>query len=215
MFTGLVQSMGTIKHTANSAAGRRIDVALDQRHAGQIKPGDSIAVAGVCLTVCQISPENILGFDVVEETLNCTTLGEKKPGQRVNIELSLRAGDPIGGHFVQGHINATTEVLTIINEPADWQIRFSLPESCRDQVVEKGSVTIDGVSMTVAGSSADDFTVAVIPTTLQLTTLGELKEGQTVNIETDILTRTVVNYLRQLEGIESRLKVFSAGRVFR
>jgi len=200
---------------ANSAAGRRIDVALDQRHAGQIKLGDSIAVAGVCLTVCQISPDIVVSFDVVEETLQCTTLGEKKPGQRVNIELSLRAGDPIGGHFVQGHINATTEVLTIINQPADWRIRFFLPESCRDQVVEKGSVTIDGVSMTVAGSSPDDFTVAVIPTTLQQTTLEELKEGQTVNIETDILTRTVVNYLRQLEGSESRLKVFSAGRVFK
>jgi riboflavin synthase len=199
MFTGLVQSIGVIQSTHPSAAGRRIVVALDHQHAAQIKPGDSIAVAGVCLTVYGINPEGIVSFDVVQETLNRTTLGEKLVQEEVNIELSLRAGDPIGGHFVQGHVDATARVLAVQSDPADWRIICSLPGSCQGLIVEKGSVTIDGVSMTVAQAGADDFSVAVIPTTLEQTTLGELKAGQKVNIETDILTRTIVNYLKRME----------------
>jgi len=218
MFTGLVQSVGIIQSAVKSSAGRRIDVALDQKHAGEIKLvklGDSVAIAGVCLTVCQITPDGAIGFDVVEETLQRTTLGEKGPGQKVNIELSLRAGDPIGGHFVQGHIDAVAQVITVSSEAADRRITFSMPEDCRGLIVEKGSVAIDGVSMTVAAAGTDDFSVAIIPTTWQLTTLGELLEGNNVNIETDILTRTVVNYLKQTERLESGFKVFSAGRMFR
>ncbi len=198
MFTGLVQAMGTITANEPNGAGRRLWVDAGELPVATIKAGDSIAVAGVCLTVTEPPVGSALGFDVISETLARTTLGNKQIGAGVNLELSLRAGDPLGGHFVQGHVDAVATVLDVKMATADWRITFSLPQDCRGLLVDKGSVALDGVSMTVARVTEHDFAVAVIPTTLRQTTLGRLRPGENVNVETDILARTILNYLRNM-----------------
>ena len=137
-------------------------------------------------------------FDVINETVSRSTLGGKLPGDPVNLEPSLRAGDPFGGHFVQGHVDNVVEVIKVKADSADWRITFSLPDACRRLVVDKGSVALDGVSMTVAHVVRDRFTAAVIPVTRRDTTLGLLRVGDNVNLETDIFARTILNYLRQM-----------------
>ncbi len=200
MFTGLIQAVGTIQAVMDTSSGRRIIVDGTNLGPTSFEIGESIAISGVCLTVVRIEPGQRLEFDAVRETLTVTTLVSKHPGDRVNMERSLRAGDLLGGHFVQGHVDATAQVVKLQADPADWRIYFSLPEKCRDMIVPKGSVAIDGVSMTVATVESESFSVAVIPLTREKTTLGTLELGNPVNIETDILTRTVVTYLKNLDG---------------
>jgi riboflavin synthase len=200
MFTGLIQALGTIQAVMDTPSGRRIVVDGTNMGPTSFEIGESIAISGVCLTLVRIEPGQRLEFDAVRETLTVTTLGSKRPGDGVNLERSLRAGDPLGGHFVQGHIDAVAEVVKLKADPADWRIYFSLPERCRDMIVPKGSVAIDGVSMTVATVDRDTFSVAVIPLTRAKTTLGSLALGDAVNIETDILTRTLVTYLKNLDA---------------
>lgn len=190
--------MGTIAANEPTGAGRRLWVNPCELPMAAIKSGDSIAVAGVCLSVAGPPADGALSFDVISETLARTTLGDKQIGDRVNLEPSLRAGDPLGGHFVQGHVDAVTTVLEVKMSAEDWRITFSLPQECRGLLVDKGSVALDGVSMTVARVTNRDFTVAVIPTTLRQTTLGRLRPGEKVNVETDILARTILNYLRDM-----------------
>jgi riboflavin synthase alpha subunit len=137
-------------------------------------------------------------FDVVAETLKRSTLGSKKPQDRVNLELSLRGDSYIGGHFVQGHVDATAKVAAVQADPADWRITFEMPDSMVPYIVPKGSVAVDGVSMTIAEARGNRFTLAVIPTTLEKTTLSSLVAGDQVNVETDIMTRSVVHYLRHV-----------------
>ncbi len=176
-------------------AGKRIvvDLAeLGQAKAAPIKLGQSIAVSGVCLTVVELPAPAAAGFDVVAQTLRQTTLGTKNTGDAVNLELSLCVGDALGGHFVQGHVEDISRVLRVEANPADWMVTFELPPACREAILPRGSVAIDGVSMTVAGVDGDCFRVAVIPATREKTTLGLLRGGEIVNIESDILTRTVV-----------------------
>ncbi len=190
--------MGTITANEPTGAGRRLCVNLGELPWVTIKMGDSIAISGVCLTVAAPVTGGAVCFDVISETQARTTLGAKQIGDSVNLELSLRAGDTLGGHFVQGHVDAMATVLDVKMAAADWRITFSLPHDCRGLLVDKGSVTLDGVSMTVAQVTERDFTVAVIPTTLRDTTLGRLQPGATVNVETDILARTILNYLRNM-----------------
>ena len=201
MFTGLIQATGIIHAVMDTPRGRRIVV--DAANFGPVSfdIGESIAVSGICLSVVRIEPGQRLEFDAVRETLAVTNLGDQHPGDTVNLERSLRAGDLLGGHFVQGHIDAVAEVVKVHANPGDWRLFFSLPEPCRNMIVPKGSIAIDGVSMTVASVDSNTFSVAVIPLTRELTTLGLLKVGNRVNIETDILTRTVVNYLKHLDPI--------------
>ncbi len=198
MFTGLVQSIGRIAASVPTTTGRNLHVELGDLPVAGIKHGDSIAVSGVCLTVVEILDEAIARFDVIPETLQRTTLGNKKARDKVNLEASLRVGDALGGHFVQGHVDAVVTVLHVSADPADWRITFQLPETCRGLVVDKGSVALDGVSMTVAHVVRDRFTAAVIPVTRRDTTLGLLRVGDNVNLETDIFARTILNYLRQM-----------------
>ena len=183
----------------DTPGGRRIVV--DATNIGPVcfEVGESIAISGVCLSVVRIEAGQRLEFDAVRETLAVTTLGLKHPGDTVNMERSMRAGDLFGGHFVQGHIDAVAEVLDVQADSSDWRIFFCLPDTCRDMVVAKGSIAIDGVSMTIAAVDHKTFSVAVIPLTREKTTLGLLKPGNKVNIESDILTRTVVNYLKNLD----------------
>lgn len=183
----------------DTPSGRRIVVDATNMGPTSFEVGESIAICGVCLTVVRIEPGQRLEFDAVRETLAVTTLGIKHPGDAVNMERSLRAGDLLGGHFVQGHVDAMAEVVKVNADPGDWRIFFSLPEACRDMIVPKGSITIDGVSMTIATVDQRTFSVAAIPLTREKTTLGLLKLGNKVNIESDILTRTVVNYLNNLD----------------
>jgi len=186
MFTGLVQT------TANLVA-RRLrrsqSVLWLQTPSGftvDVTEGDSICVDGVCLTALTVGD---LGFraDVSEETLDRTTFGRLKIGQRLNLEKSLRASDRIGGHFVTGHIDAVGEVLAIDLSLQRW--RFSLPSEIRRLVAGKGSVAVNGVSLTSNWVSDDDFSVSLIPHTLELTNLGDLKVGDPVNLEADLLAR--------------------------
>ena len=189
MFTGIVEEKGTIV-AATSLADASVleigaDVVLDD-----VRPGDSIAVNGVCLTVVELRPTSFTA-DVMKETLVRSSLGALEPGSIVNLERAARLDSRLGGHLVQGHVDGTGTVLAI--EPADhWTVvRISLPEALGRYVVEKGSITVDGVSLTVASVEAGSFTVSLIPTTLAETTLGTMAVGRMVNLEVDAIAKYV------------------------
>jgi riboflavin synthase len=203
MFTGIVQALGIVLGSADTEAGKRLTVSLAELADAEtkIKEGDSICVSGVCLTVVRVA-NGAVQFDVVTETLNRSTLGKKGVQDRVNLELSLRADSFVGGHFVQGHVDAVATVAAVKADPLDWRITFQVPAEVMVYMVPKGSVAVDGVSMTIAevgaGGTENTFTLAVIPTTLERTTLSGLKVGDQVNVETDMLARTVVHYMKSV-----------------
>jgi riboflavin synthase alpha subunit len=198
MFTGIIQALGIILVASETAAGKRLTVSLAELADAPISAGDSVCVSGVCLTVVKVA-NGSAHFDVVTETLRLSTLGAKIPQDRVNLELSLRGDSFVGGHFVQGHVDGVARVVAVSHDPRDWRISFEAPASCVPYIVPKGSVAVDGVSMTIAEVSGDRFTLAVIPTTLEKTTLSGLRAGDQVNLETDILARTVVHYLQLMQ----------------
>ncbi len=198
MFTGIVQALGTIQSAADTAAGKRFTIALAELARAPIALGDSVCISGVCLTVSQAPGGGVAQFDVISETLRRSTLAAKSPGDRVNLELSLRPDSFVGGHFVQGHIDAVATVAALRADPGDWRITFQVPPETTPYLIPKGSVAVDGVSMTIAEVGPDSFTLAVIPTTLEKTTLAKLRVGDRVNVETDILARTVVHFLQHL-----------------
>ncbi|MCK6459705.1 MAG: riboflavin synthase [Planctomycetes bacterium] len=189
MFTGIVQSMGRIVSLSPAEGGVRLWVDAGAM-AAEAKVGDSVAVDGCCLTVVGASGAR-LAFDAIPETLRRTTLGRRVAGDPVNLELPLRPADRLGGHFVQGHVDAVAEVLERREAGADVTLTFRVPAALDGQVVEKGSVAIDGVSLTVAGVGKGTFSVALIPHTLAVTTLGRRGKGDHVNIEGDILAKYV------------------------
>lgn len=200
MFTGIIETTGSVRSLQGSAAGARLAI-----NAGHLKDppkrGASIAVNGVCQTVVgETFP--IVEFDVVPETLRRTTLGQLRPGDLVNLEPSLRAGDRIDGHIVQGHVDGTAIITDVVTADDEWALWLELQDqSLADFVVPKGSIAIDGVSLTIADrptTGAPRFSVALIPTTLELTNLGKRRPGDTVNVETDIIARTVVSFLRRV-----------------
>jgi riboflavin synthase len=184
MFTGLVEQMGEVRR-----AGARLAVATPL--AAELERGDSIAVNGVCLTAVATSNDSFEA-DVMEETLVRSTLGRVRPGDRVNLELALRVGDRLGGHFVQGHVDATGRVERIEEREHSRLMRFGAPPELLRYVVEKGSIAVDGVSLTVSEVDAKGFSVSLIPETLQRTTLGTLAEGDPVNLEVDMLAKYAV-----------------------
>jgi riboflavin synthase len=175
MFTGIVREVGRVV----SFDGRRL-VVDGHTHAAE---GDSIAVDGVCLTAVDASQ---LAFDVVEETLARTTLGALKTGDRVNLEPALRAGEPLGGHLVQGHVDGLGRVRS-----AGAPVWIDAPPELLRYCVEKGSITVDGVSLTIAALDDGGFAVALVPHTLEATTLAELAPGEPVNLEVDVLAKYV------------------------
>jgi riboflavin synthase len=187
MFTGLVQSTGTVGYLADGRL--RIESAL------ALSEGDSVAINGVCLTATAVRPG---GFDadVMPETLRRTALGELAEGDRVNLELPLRATDRLGGHVVQGHVDGTGTVESIADDGFARLVRISAPLELLRYVVEKGSIAVDGVSLTVAEVDDDGFAVALIPETLERTTLGAAAPGRTVNLEVDVLAK----YVEKLVG---------------
>ena len=194
MFTGLVQGIGTVIGLVPGRGSARlcIDSPLP---AASMKAGDSVAVDGVCLTVARRAGRRFFA-DVVAETLSRSTLGARRPGDAVNLEPSLRVGDPLGGHLVQGHVDATTRVLEIARRGDDWRVRLRLPAGLRRYVAEKGSIALHGVSLTVSRVARDRFEVALIPETRRRTTLGALRTGDAVHVEVDLLAR----YLEAMAG---------------
>ncbi|MEM7622914.1 MAG: riboflavin synthase [Planctomycetota bacterium] len=197
MFTGLIQAVGSIFRLKPMGDTLRIAVDVVNWHHGA-KRGESIAVSGVCLTVAE-HPDGIDGmltFDVIKETLDKTGLGSLEQGDRVNLEPALRASDRMGGHAVQGHVDGLGTLASVVTE-GEWRIRVSAPADLAKFLVPKGSVCIDGVSLTIAALNAAEgwFEVALIPETLAKTTLGDLKVGDTVNLEMDVLSKTIVHYL--------------------
>lgn len=193
VFTGLVECLADVVALLPEAAGARLVVSAGEI-AGQSTIGASIAINGCCLTVVAIDGSN-LSFQAGEETLSRTNIGQLKPSDRVNLETSLRLGDEVGGHLVSGHIDAIG-VLDAREDDGEWaKFWFRVPANLTRQVASKGSVTVDGVSLTVVDVEADRFSVALIPHTLGTTTLGLQSVGQEVNVETDILAKYVERQL--------------------
>jgi riboflavin synthase len=185
MFTGIVRELGTV----DAFDGSRLVVAAPET-AGGVAVGDSVSVAGVCLTVVA-AEQGRLSFDVVPETLSRTALSRLQPGDRLNVEPSLRVGDPLGGHVVQGHVDAVGTVRSATPEAGSRRVWVDAPEGIVRYCLEKGSIAVDGVSLTVAALDDDGFEVALIPHTLAVTTLGDLEPGVEVNLEVDVLAKVV------------------------
>jgi len=189
MFTGLIETVGHVVSAERSSSGLRLRVDLGPAAEG-LRLGDSINLSGACQTVAAIDG-SVAAFDAVAETLARTTLGSWSPGTPVNIERSLRPGDRLGGHFVAGHIDATGTVRDNREHGGAWVLRIEAPEPLFPEIAPKGSIAVDGVSLTVVEAGPPAFTVALIPTTLAATTLGRLAPGDRVNLETDLLAKYV------------------------
>ncbi len=187
MFTGLVEETGSCLWLKRTSRSIQLSLTAD-KIPKSVRTGDSVAVNGCCLTVTGHQKDHLV-FDLLEETLRCTNLGSLKPGDAVNLERALAADGRLGGHFVQGHVDDTTEVLGAVPVAADLRLDFALPASSACYVAYKGSVAINGVSLTVAEVVAGRFTVWIIPHTRKATNLGQLKPGDRVNLETDILAK--------------------------
>jgi len=193
MFTGIVERTVHVASVSDGTGFVRLNLAVDWT---DVKHGDSVAVNGVCLTVAEITPP-LLGFDVIPETLSKTNLGLLKAGDSVNVERSLCAGDRIDGHFVQGHVDGTARLVAQKRDDEEWRLTVQPPAELMKFVAPKGSVSIDGVSLTIAKVEVDRFDVALIPTTLKLTALGTRPIGWPFNFEADILARTIVSWLER------------------
>jgi riboflavin synthase len=193
MFTGLVQQLGTL----TSLEGGRLSVTAAL--AGEIAVGDSVAVNGACLTATSLTPGSFTA-DVMDETLRRTTLGALRPGDPVNLELPLRAADRLGGHFVQGHIDGVGTVAAVQDEGFSRLVEIEADPGLMRYVVEKGSIAVDGVSLTVASLAEGTFGVSLIPETLERTTLGRASPGDSVNLEVDVLAK----YVERLVGATAR-----------
>jgi riboflavin synthase len=189
MFTGIVRELAKVEAFDGS---RLVVVAPETAAAASI--GDSVAVAGVCLTVVA-NEDGRLAFDAVPETLSRTALGGLEPGDSVNVEPSLRVGDQLGGHVVQGHVDAVGSVRSVTPEGEGRRVWFDAPEMVVRYCIEKGSIAVDGVSLTVAAFDDDGFEVALIPHSLAVTTLGGLEPGDQVNLEADVLGKVVERLL--------------------
>ncbi|MBI1370857.1 MAG: riboflavin synthase [Planctomycetes bacterium] len=200
MFTGLIQFVGRVVERRANLGGVRL---LIDAAGWSYKPahGESIAVSGVCLTHAPAAGESpgVLAFDVIHETLGKTTLGDLAAGSRVNLESCLTPTSHIGGHFVQGHVDRVAKITDIHTAGDDYRITIATDADFFRYVIPTGSIAVDGVSLTIAriDSDAKTFAVALIPTTLQLTTLGDRKAGDRVNLEADVLVKAVVHNLPQ------------------
>jgi riboflavin synthase len=193
VFTGIVREVGRTAAISGRDGGVRIEIDAPET-ATLTGVGDSVSVNGVCLTAVALSNGRI-AFDAVPETLARTSLGGLVAGTRVNVEPSLRAGDQLGGHYVQGHVDGVGVVRSVEDEGQGRRIWFDAPPELLRYAVEKGSIAVEGTSLTVAGLDEHGFAVALIPHTLEVTTLGELEPGRPVNLEVDVLAKYVERLL--------------------
>jgi riboflavin synthase len=197
MFTGIVREIGTVEEVERSEEGASLRVRAGM--AAELAAGDSVSVSGVCLTVGATS-NGAFEADVMNQTLSLTTLGGLQSGASVNLELPLRAGDLLGGHLVQGHVDGTGEVRQVSEDGFARRLLLAAPHELERFIVERGSVTVDGVSLTVSALAEDGFEVSLIPETLGRTTLRELAEGTRVNLEVDVIARYAE---RLMQGFET------------
>ena len=198
MFTGLVQSVGTIAHHTATASGMHLVIQCGEM-ASLLRRGDSVSVHGVCLTAVEIRSGQF-EVDVIPQTLSMTTLGAMSDGDSVNLEPALRMGDPMGGHIVQGHVDSIGEISLVDRADGQWRIRVKSLRNDRDSlalITAQGSITLNGVSLTIAHCTADWFEVALIPETLARTTLGKAVAGDRVNIEIDSVARMIDQAVRR------------------
>ena len=186
MFTGIVRERGRVVSVERNGGGVHLRIAA--RTTADAAPGDSIAVSGCCLTVVAADGET-LEFDAVPETIGRTTLGRLEQGAEVNLEPALRAGEPLGGHFVQGHVDGRARVAAFDREGDGARLRLELQSELLRYCVEKGSIALDGVSLTVAALRDDGIEAALVPFTLEHTTLGRLAPGDELNVEVDLLAK--------------------------
>ncbi len=193
MFTGIIEEMGTVKALRREAGAARLSLSAATVLDGTVL-GDSICVNGVCLTVVEIGKDEF-SADVAVETLRVTNLGELKAGARVNLERALQLSARIGGHLVSGHVDAVGRLRERRDEGNGWRIFFDAPETVLRYVIKKGSIAIDGISLTVADVDRAGFSIAMIPHTARLTTLGFKKAGDSVNLEVDIIGKYVERLL--------------------
>jgi riboflavin synthase len=193
MFTGIVRERGKVISVSRSNDGARLRIAAPETAAGTAV-GDSVAISGVCLTAVSVADGEV-EFDAVAETLRRSSLGGLEAGVDVNVEPALRAGEPLGGHYVQGHVDGVGRVRSVEPEGDGRLVRFDSPRELLRYCVEKGSVTVEGVSLTVTDVDETGFGVALVPHTLAATTLGALEPGDEVNLEADVLAKYVEKLL--------------------
>jgi riboflavin synthase len=188
VFTGLIQDLGTVLSRDAGEEGTRLRISTEL--ARELAVGDSIAVSGACLTATEVG-EGAFAADVIAQTLSLTSLGTLREGDRVNLELPLRAGDRLGGHVVQGHIDGTGEVRRVGEDGFSRRLRIAASPPLLRYVVERGSIAVDGVSLTISGLGDGWFEVSLIPETLERTTLGRATAGSAVNLECDLFAKYV------------------------
>jgi riboflavin synthase len=192
VFTGLIEDVGTVVSVESGGDGARLQI--DTRLAGELSTGDSVAVNGACLTAVSVDDG---GFetDAMNQTLKVTALGDLEAGANVNLELAMKASDRFGGHIVQGHVDGVGEVLAVEDDGFARRLRVKLPEELTRYVIDKGSIALDGVSLTIAELGEGWLEVSLIPETLERTTFGHVEVGRSVNVECDVVARYVERLL--------------------
>jgi riboflavin synthase len=211
MFTGIIEQTGTLVSLEDTGGVRRLTVEAPGI-AGRLREGDSLAISGVCLTALDVDP-NLFHADLARETLDRTSLGSLAPGSKVNLELPTAAGSPLGGHVVQGHVDGTGSLASLQpviprTDPAfderttDWTLKVRVPENVRPWMVPKGSVAIEGISLTIAEWDGEDITIAILPLTYWRTNLHTLAPGAPVNVEADVLVKLAYEQMRSNPGLK-------------
>jgi riboflavin synthase len=200
VFTGIVQDVGTVQAREACGGDARLVIVCNRLDLTAIRAGDSICVSGCCLTATEIL-DKAFAADVSRETLSLTTLGDLAVGSSVNLEPSLRAGDPLGGHLVSGHVDGVAQIVSISGDARSQRIEITVPQELARYTARKGSVTVDGVSLTINEVEDATFGVNIIPHTQAVTTLGQLKVGSRVNLEIDQIAR----YLERLASFGSSM----------
>jgi riboflavin synthase len=197
MFTGIIEKTLRVIGVAQGPMFKRITVAHDWP---DVQPGESIAINGVCLTIAELSPGEI-GFDVIKETLDKTNLGLLTNGDEVNVERAMRVGDRFDGHFVQGHVDGVAPLVKQVANESEVRLTIEAPPHLAKYLAPKGSISIDGVSLTIASIHGNQFDVALIPTTLKLTNIGKRNIGWPFNLEADIISKQIVHFMEQRTGV--------------
>lgn len=196
MFTGIIEDLGTIKNLKTE--GENLHITVQTSITSELKIDQSVAHNGVCLTVVSIDADNYT-VTAIKETLDKTNLGKLKTGDLVNIERAMKLGDRLDGHIVQGHVDQTAECISIIEENGSWIFTFRYDKSLNNITIEKGSITVNGVSLTVINSKINEFSVAIIPYTYEHTTFNKLKTSDTVNLEFDVIGK----YVKRLNDLRN------------
>jgi len=202
MFTGVIEKTAPVRRVVENRMARRLVLV---HHWPDLRNGESISVNGVCLTVADFSPDEV-SFDVIAETIDKTNLGLLRAGDEVHVERALKVGDRIDGHFVQGHVDGRARLAEIQSSPEEWRLVVEAPDALAAYLSPKGSIAIDGVSLTIAALRNNFFEVALIPTTLNITALGRRPVGWLFNLETDILSKTIVSWLERRQAAEQTVR---------